>query len=937
MANCWQPSEVLRQETVEEQRQRATLPTRQRIEQLQQHLWTCPDDAKALYALSQTCWQMGEVASFVIWVRAFCGVERRAWKNSCRVLVEGLGRTSDALSMLHEMHRKEPDSAWVCCYLAKLSPKQDAEYWYEKAFAAEPGCCAAQIAMADIHRKAQRFEQAARLYKAAHDQSPASKPLYRLGEALVQDGKTQQGRQYLLDVLQGDDTTYHVHAAVTLSLSFVLDQEYEEALRYCTRAEELEKLPGIRAIAGHASFGPLQLTQLLKGITLLRIGEIETAIRTLFAATTGTTLSSSFAGGSVACEAADVSGRGQDWQLQTIWQTLSHAEILRGDLAAAQRHMESAAQIAGPACDPDVLVGKAYLHQAREEWEEAERLLRQCLRLDNSSGLALLRMGYVLLCRDQVDRSIQFFQKCRERRHGLKFGKAQRGAAHIYLCIAHHWRRFGASTLTTDSTCIDSVAEENFHKGYELQPELQASLARIRSACVGRPGTAYDLASRLLGGKPSRLVTLDLTPEQAAVLLLYAERAGVGPVVGGQAALDKAVASASSGRQFVAVSQDANTGVGSNAAPNSALCGAPLLGTVSTTTSTSAGPSRNSSDPNLRRGAPLCGSTRSCSTIPDATVCELRGGLPPDKCVDFADIDFGECISRGEMTLVYKATLCSSRQEVVVKMLHSTERAVDGSAAEDLRAEINIISKLSHPRLVVFVGACLQPSRVALVTKFALGGNLHQALHVQRRQFARGERFNLAEELLEGVQYLHSRTPPIAHLDLKSLNLLLDAEGRHLQICDFGLARELCGTSSSDACNGPRIGASEGACSSFSKPPTRGGSPRYMAPECYDAVLGPVSEKADVWAAGCILIEVFGDCLPYAECSNVQQILKNMLVHRCGPLVPSTIEAPVRAVVSNALAFEAAQRLAIGQVLAQLQRAAGGNKPRLAWCTLSEA
>merc|ERR1712176_106912 len=168
----------------------------------------------------------------------------------------------------------------------------------------------------------------------------------------------------------------------------------------------------------------------------------------------------------------------------------------------------------------------------------------------------------------------------------------------------------------------------------------------------------------------------------------------------------------------------------------------------------------------------------------------------------------------------------------------------------------------------------------------------------------------------EGVRYLHAQHPVVAHLDLKSTNPVLDAEGQHLRICDFGLAR--------------RLGTVGDPCE---RPPSRGGSPRYMAPEAYDSNLGPLTEKADVWSSGCTLIEIFGSSLPYAECSNVQQILKIMLVHRCGPSIPTSIEANVRGAIACTLAFDAQERLAIPQVLLLLQTAASSieNKSRFLW------
>lgn len=304
--------------------------------------------------------------------------------------------------------------------------------------------------------------------------------------------------------------------------------------------------------------------------------------------------------------------------------------------------------------------------------------------------------------------------------------------------------------------------------------------------------------------------------------------------------------------------------------------------------------------------------------------------LPRSKVLNFSDCELGECMSHGEFALVHRGSLHipgEAPKDVVLKMLHWKDCMYDEQAAAELLSEISLIAELSHPRLVAFVGACLEsPSRggqLALVTELALGGNLHHALHVRKRQLSRRERFQLSTELLEGVRYLHARQPAIAHLDLKSMNLLLDREGQHLQICDFGLARKI---------PPPRAGGSEDG-KQQRPPPNRGGSPRYMAPECYDSEIGPITEKADVWSSGCILIEIFGTCLPYASCSNVQQILKNMLVHHCGPAIPDCVEASVRNVITCTLAFEARDRQAIAQVLLQLQTLASSaeNKSRFLW------
>ena len=155
--------------------------------------------------------------------------------------------------------------------------------------------------------------------------------------------------------------------------------------------------------------------------------------------------------------------------------------------------------------------------------------------------------------------------------------------------------------------------------------------------------------------------------------------------------------------------------------------------------------------------------------------------LGPEKMISFEELVFGELLSRGEHTTVQKALYRSSA--VVVKALHHQAIMYNQEAVEDLLAEIRILSRLSHPRLVAFMGACIEESRIVLVTELAAGGNLHHALHVRQMKFRRSQLFQLAVEFLEGVKYLHSLQPPVLHLDLKSMNLVLDLDLEHVKIC----------------------------------------------------------------------------------------------------------------------------------------------------------
>eukprot|EP00913_Durusdinium_trenchii_P003573 g3305.t1 len=118
------------------------------------------------------------------------------------------------------------------------------------------------------------------------------------------------------------------------------------------------------------------------------------------------------------------------------------------------------------------------------------------------------------------------------------------------------------------------------------------------------------------------------------------------------------------------------------------------------------------------------------------------------------------------------------------------------------------------------------------------------------------QRNKIATQVSEGVSFLHGRAPPFVHRDLKSMNVVMDFD-LNAKLCDFGLTQSMEKTH-------------------ISRRDNEGGSPRYMAPELFDS-RGKITEKVDVWALGCLVVEVISSRLPHEECTSIQQVMTRLI------------------------------------------------------------
>ena len=179
--------------------------------------------------------------------------------------------------------------------------------------------------------------------------------------------------------------------------------------------------------------------------------------------------------------------------------------------------------------------------------------------------------------------------------------------------------------------------------------------------------------------------------------------------------------------------------------------------------------------------------------------------------------------------------------------------------------------------------------RLCLVTEYVPKCSLFHAIH--KLPLTLRDRFAIVLQLGKGLTYLHAQS--IVHGDLKPENCLLD-HSLQLKIADFGLARPL-GTTAA------------------------GGTTRFMAPELFDQH-NQAGLEGDVWALGCVLLELFSGKRPWHYIAKDQThcILYEILSGKSLP-VPHTVLPELRQLIEDCCQYTPQTRPSAQQVLIRLE------------------
>ncbi|CAI9115170.1 OLC1v1016008C1 [Oldenlandia corymbosa var. corymbosa] len=216
----------------------------------------------------------------------------------------------------------------------------------------------------------------------------------------------------------------------------------------------------------------------------------------------------------------------------------------------------------------------------------------------------------------------------------------------------------------------------------------------------------------------------------------------------------------------------------------------------------------------------------------------------------------GNIIGSGGSGKVYRVPVNRPGEYIAVKKIWSSKK-LDQKQENEFLCEVEILGSIRHSNIVKLLCCIASEESKLLVYEYMENHSLDRWLHMKNNKKAAigplassvrklvlswPNRLKIAIGAAQGLSYMHHDCdPPILHRDVKSSNILLDANF-NAKIADFGLAKFL---------------MKKGEPNTMS---TVAGSFGYIAPEY--AYTSKVNEKTDVYSFGVVLLELVTGRVP---------------------------------------------------------------------------
>ncbi|ALC47355.1 lkb1 [Drosophila busckii] len=216
----------------------------------------------------------------------------------------------------------------------------------------------------------------------------------------------------------------------------------------------------------------------------------------------------------------------------------------------------------------------------------------------------------------------------------------------------------------------------------------------------------------------------------------------------------------------------------------------------------------------------------------------------------------GDVLGEGSYGKVKEAMNSENLSRLAVKILTKRKLRRIPNGEQNVTREIHLLKQLKHKNVVQLVDVLYneEKQKMYLVMEYCIGGLQEMLNHAPDKKMPLFQAHRYFQQLVNGLEYLHSCR--IIHKDIKPGNLLLTLD-ETLKISDFGVAEQLDLFAPDDTCK------------------TGQGSPAFQPPEIANGHETFAGFKVDIWSSGVTLYNMATGLYPF-DGDNIYRLLDNI-------------------------------------------------------------
>lgn len=235
--------------------------------------------------------------------------------------------------------------------------------------------------------------------------------------------------------------------------------------------------------------------------------------------------------------------------------------------------------------------------------------------------------------------------------------------------------------------------------------------------------------------------------------------------------------------------------------------------------------------------------------------------------------NFAFQIGKGGNGTVFRGQIGRDLETSVTVAVKRLNKGLSSHVEKEFLNEVETLGLIHHVHLVPLLGYCTDAEHRVLVYEYVSRGSLDRVLfrdekNSRAQTLEWNSRFNIAIQTARGLAYLHEDCQKwIIHCDVKPENILLDSS-YSVKVADFGLSR---------------IRSRDQMTQASTKTMNIRGTFGYLAPEYLLSDQVSITNKADVFSYGMVLLEIISGRRNFLRASSIFEFTDS---HMDAPFFP---------------------------------------------------